>query len=259
MSTETTHSIDEGDEAVILIDEPVQGDVENEPAAPWTPLFRHPSQVALTAAAIVVAIFASVHSGAPAGPLGIAAWVTLAAPVTVLALIDARVYRLPFVISVPMFLVVFALSAVASFIHGGLEQLGWMGVASGVPFAFGFAAWWFGKMGLGDVPVIASIGAALSLAGPGTLLGGLIYIPTAVALLLYLGLWLRTKLSPASWPTHGTFKGKKGRHSASRWPSGLSERWRSGHPWRRCSSASRRLHEEGPASWDAGPSSWSSS
>lgn len=208
MSTETPQPREAFDDDVVLIDDAVETSSEEAQQAPWTPLFRSPAHVGLAAAAVAVAVFTSVHTGAPAGPLGVAAWIALAAPIAVLALIDARVYRLPFVISIPMFLVVTVLSGVASVVNGGITQLGWMGLAAGVPFVISFTAYWFGKMGLGDVPVLAAMGAALSLAGPGAVLGGILYIPAIVGLLIAAVLWARTKLSPVSWPQHGTHNGR---------------------------------------------------
>lgn len=151
---------------------------------PWVPVLLNPYRAAVTAASMVLAVWAILGAGGAGDVLGTVVWCLVGAVGAALAMIDARVRRLPFVITVPLTALTLALVGWRCFATGGgWVDVAWMFATAGIAFGVSATAAWFGKMGAGDVALLTALAPALSIAGPFVVLAGLVVITGLVGLI----------------------------------------------------------------------------
>jgi prepilin signal peptidase PulO-like enzyme (type II secretory pathway) len=149
----------------VLIDDRDVDAAEDAAEQPWLPVLLHPYRAAVTVASMGLALWAILRSGGSGDSLGTVAWCTVSAIGVALAMIDAQVRRLPFVITAPLTAVTLTLVGWRCFSVGaGWRDLAWMFAATGIAFGVSALAAWFGKMGAGDVVLLTALAPALSVA-----------------------------------------------------------------------------------------------
>lgn len=171
--------------SVRLLDDRDAADQLAAEEVPWGPLFRSGPDVGLMTLATIGALVVAISTGTGHGPLVLVSWITLAIGGGVLAVVDARTMRLPFILTAPLVVTVAAIAVVAAVTSGDpVRDLGWTALGAGVAFAATFALAWSGKLGLGDVPLAVAITLSLGMVGPHAVLAALIVLPGLAAVAL---------------------------------------------------------------------------
>jgi len=169
-------------EEVKLLDDREEDERLASQATPWEPLFRSPIAVLAMTLGGAVGLGCAISSGGPGSVPGAAAWIILSVLLAVLAVIDVRTLRLPFVFTGPLA----ACMAVLAVAHrlGDADvaaSLGFGAAGAGLTFTVSLALAWWGRLGPGDIPLAVAITLALSLAGGPVAIAALIFFPGIVA------------------------------------------------------------------------------